>query len=369
MRRKIFLESITIVMILTLSGVIFVSAQEKQDEPPIESREITSLDFQKKRPLKASSEGSNTPTGSSGGGGGNRTGNSPNNVGQKGIGTTSQVIKPKQKYTLVNRISPKKPKSSKSKPPADNKGGVTAGTGKAQTNYQTEEVGVTFWRLRPIKNGESGSVPTLPVKINESGAREHWTAERVNSRTKFKKGDRVRLTIESPRDGHLYIVNREFYTDGTTSDAALIFPTLRTRGGDNRVTAGALVEIPASTDSIPYFTVNSKSENYAGEELLIIISPSPIKLPFEIDRNAQTLTRDQVEKWLDDWGSFVDIYDGAGGEGIAYTTAEAEAALNVQSRKLTQEEPVPQTMYRVWTTKTNQILLVPVRMMAQKIPE
>ena len=59
-------------------------------------------------------------------------------------------------------------------------------------------------------------------------------------------GDRVRLTIESSNNGYLYVIDRELDADGTKSDPYLIFPTARTREGDNAVRGGRLVDIPGS---------------------------------------------------------------------------------------------------------------------------
>ena len=50
-----------------------------------------------------------------------------------------------------------------------------------------------------------------------------------------------------------------------------------------------------------------------------------------------------MEKWFNDWASRTDVYDADDGEGVAYTRTEAEA---VNTRSLTQEEPLPQTIYR-----------------------
>ena len=42
--------------------------------------------------------------------------------------------------------------------------------------------------------------------------------------TPLRDGDRMRLSIEAPWDGYLYVLNREQYADGSTSDPYLIFP-------------------------------------------------------------------------------------------------------------------------------------------------
>lgn len=328
--------------IISIVICIFAAASSAwtQKDEDTTSRSITSLDFQAQRPK-------------SGGGKIDGSVKKSNYSSAKRKQNIAVVTGAKRRYNFVKKNSIE--------------GNITLQTDKSKnpnssnSRSKTEQLGVTFWRLRPLESDETDA-PTFPVRLNNGT--ENWTAERVSSTTKFKKGDRVRFTIESSRSGYLYIVNREFYTDGTSGDAELIFPTLRTRGGDNRVTAGSLVEIPAATDSVPYFTIKPRRADYAGEEILAIISP--VKIPgIEIEMRAQTITREKVQKWLGDWSADVAVYDAADGEGIAYTTAEAQASTTT-SRALTQEEPLPQTIFRV-QARANQPLLVSFQMQA-KIP-
>jgi hypothetical protein len=44
-------------------------------------------------------------------------------------------------------------------------------------------------------------------------------------------------------EGYLYVIDREQYEDGTLGEPVQIFPTTRTRGGDNSVKPGSLIEI------------------------------------------------------------------------------------------------------------------------------
>ncbi|MEZ5426364.1 MAG: DUF4384 domain-containing protein [Pyrinomonadaceae bacterium] len=299
---------IAVILSLILATAGF--AQEKQDDdddPP--TRSITSKDFKAKRAK------------SSGGA-----------ARKKSVTTNSN-----RRYRHSRRKTVARKKSA---------GTVKMPVGEKTPVFQTEELGVTFWRLRPLKSFEvkAPGISTISVKI-DSRRWEDWTAERVNSTTRFSPGDRVRFTIESPRTGYLYIINREFYTDGSVGEASLIFPTLRTRGGDNRVRAGSLIEVPAASDGVAYFTITPRREDYAGEELAVIITKDPIP-GIEIGRQPIRLTPERVAQWIEDWGSTMDIYDAEDGEGIAYSVEESDAA-NSTSRELTQEEPLPQTLYRV----------------------
>lgn len=322
-------------LLLASLSLLCANLSLAQKDEDINTRSITSLDFQAKRPKAGDGMNASVKT----------TVKSTNAKRRKNIAV---ITNSKRRYNLVKKIPPKV--SAAVKPNGTKQNG--------QKTLKTEELGVTFWRLRP-KNEDDDDAPTFRVKVNNEV--ENWTAERVGSNTKFRKGDKVRFTIESSRTGYLYIINREFYADGTAAPAEMIFPTLKTRnGGDNRVTAGNLIEIPGAEVAFPYYNVNPKRPDYAGEELLIIITPE--KLPVEIGMKAQPVGAELLQKWMGDWLAEVEIFDAADGEGVAYTRAEAEAA-NSQSRALTQEEPLPQTIYRV-KISADSPLVVPFQMQA-----
>jgi Domain of unknown function (DUF4384) len=316
------LRFITGIFGLMLS-VFCVSVLGQDDFPG--SRSITSLDFKNNRKPKDP-------------GAAIKPSAKPNVQRQKAIAV---ITNSRRKYNLIKRIAVKK------------------STGQKIIKPKVEELGVTFWRLRPFETNDEGA-PLFPVRVGEKF--QDWTAERVASSTNFKKGDRVRFTVESSRTGYLYIANREFYTDGTTGAANIIFPTLRTRGGNNRVEAGSLIEIPSASDSVPYFTIKPRRTDYAGEELIVLILPN--ELPnFEKTLRAQPVTPENLTKWFADWESLVDVYDAEDGIGTAYTEIEAIAA-NAASRSLTQEEPLPQTIFRV-SLKPSAPMFVAFRMNAE----
>lgn len=327
----------SIVCLVIMGGMVWA-----QDEQPAD-RSINSLDFQAQRPKAAA--------GKAGGGAASKPAAKISNAKRrKNIHVVSNA---KRRYNLVKRVSAVKPKVAS---PVKINGSIKTSVNQ-NAPLENEQLGVTFWRLRPLQTDEEDA-PVFPVKTNK--ATENWTAERVGSATRFQKGDRVRFTIESSRAGFLYIVNREFYADGTKGEADIIYPTLRNRGGDNRVEAGSLIEIPPATDSFPYFNVNPKKADYAGEEIIVVVSPVKFE-DIELQLKAQGITREKLEKWLADWAATVDIYDAEDGEGVALTTSETEIS---GSRGLTQEEPLPQTIYRV-KTRADIPLVVPFQMQAR----
>ena len=215
-----------------------------------------------------------------------------------------------------------------------------------------EVLGVTIWKLRPPKSEDNKEARLLLQDESSSDAVE-WTPERVEAETPFSAGDRVRLGIESPRDGYLYVIDREQYADGSSSDSYLIFPTLRNRGGDNAVKAGKLIELPARSA----FRLKPLREDYRGEFLTVIVSDAPLK-EIQVGPSMIKLEAALVSKWERDWRVPFERYELEGGAGKPYTKSEKEAGME-GARLLTQEDDLPQTLYRI-TSKPGQPLLVSI---------
>jgi hypothetical protein len=206
------------------------------------------------------------------------------------------------------------------------------------------QLGLTIWRLRPATAADTGA----RILVQREDESIEFIPQRVSADSPLVIGERIRLSFESPRAGYLYVINREEYADGSLGEPVLIFPTTRTRNGDNQVGAGKLVEIPAQEDRPNYFTLQqSKLANtrQTGELLTVIVTSKPLE-GITIGPKALTLSNEQVEQWEREWGARTEIFDLSGGAGKNWTKAEQEAGAN-GTRQLTQEEPEPQTIYRV----------------------
>jgi len=154
----------------------------------------------------------------------------------------------------------------------------------------SEEIGVTVWRLRPSQSSDVGA----RVVVLDGLRQTEMTPERIEADTPLNIGDRVRLTIESPRPGFLYIIDREQYADGSFGEPMLIFPTLHTRGGDNRVAPGRLIDIPAQEDQYSYFTAQptGNRRDQIAEVLTVIAGapPPPVSAAPMVAVNCVSLT-------------------------------------------------------------------------------
>ncbi len=213
-------------------------------------------------------------------------------------------------------------------------------TEKPQPLKQSDSfVGITIWRLRPSQTGDEAT-------LSDDG--KQLTPQRVESETALKEGDLVRLTIEAPKEGHLYVIDREQYSDNSMSEPYLIFPVRRIRGGDNAVKAGRIIEIPDQTDNPPYFTLRRSKPGQTAELISVLVSPKPlpgVKIGPEASRGALKLSEQQVAEWESKWDGQAERFELEEGAGKPWTKAEQQAGLG--TRLLVQEEPLPQTLYRI----------------------
>jgi hypothetical protein len=215
---------------------------------------------------------------------------------------------------------------------------------------KTAVVGVTVWRLRPSKQSDDEAVRQL---IYEQG---EWTPERISAGTPLGEGSRVQLTIESPRSGYIYVFDREVFSDNTFGEPFLIFPNLNINGGNNRVSAGRVIEIPASTDKPPFYTLKRSGINHEGENITVIVTDKPLN-DLVIGRSAIRISTEQFDSYQKQWGALTEQLELEGGSGLAKNKVEKNAGEG--KRALTQNDSPPQTIYRV-LAKPNQPLLVTV---------
>jgi hypothetical protein len=221
-------------------------------------------------------------------------------------------------------------------------------------------LGVTIWRLQPAAPADAARGVTIP-----SGPNETWLPLRTEVGAGLAEGQRVRLSLEASRKGYLYVIDREQYADGSSGEPNLIFPTLRIREGNNEVKAGRVVEIPDFTDRPPFFTMKRSRRDQVGEVLTVLITSAPLP-GLQIGRSPLVLARELVQEWERKWSAPSKQLELAGGAGRPYTQAEREAGES-QARLLTQEDPLPQTMYRVASKPEEPVMVaVPLKMRIER---
>lgn len=205
------------------------------------------------------------------------------------------------------------------------------------------QVGVTLWRFRPSTSGDR-----TKELVEEEGEPEktEWSLERMEEGTLLSPGQKVRLSIESlSRDGFLYVINREEYADGSLGDARLIFPTKKTAEGATRVKAGRMVYIPGPRG---YFRIkpSSSPKGHVAEVLTVLVSSKPLIDSARLANTAITLSKEEVEAWEKKWATQATKFEMEGGAGRVMTEREQSAASS-DAASLSQDDPVPQTIYRL----------------------
>jgi hypothetical protein len=238
-----------------------------------------------------------------------------------------------------------RPRKNPKRPPSDQDTGAKA------------LIGITIWRLRgPETQATTDKPRSLEHKAEITPS--NLAAERVETNTLFREGELIRIGIEVPHDGFLYVIDREVYADGSLGNPFLIFPTKLTRGGDNKVYPGRLVEIPAQTDRPPYFTFERTRKDQVSERLTIIVSP--FKLAIEIPYRASRLERSLVTKWENLWSRSSEHREATGNAGTRRTRVEQEAVEG--KRLLARGDPLPQTIFRATVRPGSPLLItVPLR--------
>ncbi len=310
-------------LILFLSLLFAVTTRAQESEP--RTREITSDDFVKKRPARKS----------------------------KGVRVKKASRYRKKRYKYARKTKRRKRRRSR---PKRRKKVLAKKNVVAKKKRVAAQVGVTMWKLRPAKAGETG--PFVSVKLSDSldGV---WTPERVGGETIFREGDRIRLAIESSQKGFLYVINSEIYDDGTIGDPFLIFPASLDK--NNRVEPGILVDIPDQTERYPYFLIQTKRRDYAGESLLVIITQKPLT-NLKIDASGKIRNADVIDEFED--SASAEMFSRTDGIGSTLTLDERDATcgngkrgLSVvygkpgkpcgpATRRLTLNSPPPQTIYK-----------------------
>lgn len=206
---------------------------------------------------------------------------------------------------------------------------------------QATHLGLTIWRLRRAMDAEVGE----RIIVQEEGETVEWIPERVKTGAPLRIGEKIRLSFESQQAGYLYVINREQYADGSLGEPLLIFPTTRTRNGDNQVVAGRLIEIPAQDDRPNFFTMRRGRMDQTGEQLIVLITPQPLP-DLAIGATPLKLSEDVVKRWEQSWGPEVATFEMAPGGLRTWTKVEREAGADT-TRRLTQADPAPQTIFRI----------------------
>lgn len=222
-----------------------------------------------------------------------------------------------------------------------------------------ELVGVTIWRLRAASDQDPESAPR--ELFQEDGQQLQYVYERADSKTGFREGDRLRLSVEYPRAGrfYLYVIDREEYRDGTLGPPTLIYPSKSTPEDGNLLAPGRALSLPAYNDPRPFFRLrrNPRRQDQVSERLTLIISQSKLTLGNGELVGPLKLEEGLVAQWEQDGGArAAKEYEMPGGAGRPRTREEKDADVN--SKDLDQVAPLPQTAYEIRANVSGKVSLI-----------
>lgn len=229
----------------------------------------------------------------------------------------------KKRSIVAEYFTQHRPKSNKRIRPTRKDIYLLASEPLPEETTERLQIGLTIWKLQRTFAAHS--------------TRTQLISKRVEAATQFRDGDLLRLSIESPQAGYLYVIDRDLFTDGSSGKTNLIFPT---RDEDNRLEAGKLIDIPGQ-DQLPFKA--SPASNQSGELLTLIVTSTPLTLP--LTQDALPISSQQLAEWEESFGGLSERFEMVGGAGQARTTVELLAASGREGRQLTRDDPGPQTIY------------------------
>jgi hypothetical protein len=226
------------------------------------------------------------------------------------------------------------------------------------------DLGVTFWRLRDAKPADPPEAKErIAVRRHNVDQQAEMTPERADPAAEFADGELLRLSVEVPVEGYLYIIDREQYVDGTTSAPYLIFPSQQDVGKNDKGVPGRLLFVPNEKDDFELKRIDPGSPTKAAELLTVILSPTPLKelAPLAPNEETRKLDPQQFASWMDAWKARTWRFEQQGGLSAIITRAE-RAAGAAGHTTMTDEDALPQTVYHVGRKLTAPIYVeVPIR--------
>jgi hypothetical protein len=206
-------------------------------------------------------------------------------------------------------------------------------------------IGFTAWRTRPATARDSEDAARETIDSQE------MASERIADY--ISDGDRLYLGVESltgaflpDKGGYLYVINREQYADGAFGRARLIFPTLLTYAGQNRVKPGQPIVLPETNRP---FIIKRSSPTQVAETYTVILSPWEFRLPEPLSNRAMELSNNLVADLERQYDGRVYRATLRGGVGQIRTKREQIIGIRATidtAEPLTQDEPLPQICYR-----------------------
>jgi len=243
-------------------------------------------------------------------------------------------------------------------------------------------LGITLWRIRPATEAEIKDPKVSTEEMAWDGQEHRVVVTRMSDESPITEKDLIQMTVEylpdrtgadampSNQAGYLYVINREQFGNDL-KNARLIFPTLLTYDGDNRLLTGKTVTLPGPKRPFRIKRGDDHRQAQAYETYTIILSPVLLdsELPEDLGRTAMALSPGLLKRWEERWNVSEAKADLLGRSGQARTQRELEASGDIDdvrstedtAKDLTQDDPPPQTVFRK-VVKPGETMLVTIRL-------
>jgi hypothetical protein len=176
--------------------------------------------------------------------------------------TSGSATRPPRKRPRPGPTPTKSPEKSGSTGSTDSKGSKGSPGPTAKTSDS-----------RPV------NTPRLGIGLTLFSRDSNGLAVRVAPDRVFRKGDRVRILLETNTDGYLYIFNRT-----NEGPPVMIYPDAELDEGGNYLQAHVPFEIPAADASDERLRWFAFDENAGTEKVVFVFSREPLKdVPIEDD--------------------------------------------------------------------------------------
>ncbi len=236
--------------------------------------------------------------------------------------------------------------------------------GAPPRNMTYVTVGFTLWRIHVANDAQSKDPKVQKEHMSWDEQDHEVVVTRMSDVNPIPDQELIQMTIEylpsggeveANRARYLYVINREQFSDGKLRNARLIFPTLKTYDGDNRVLPGKTVTLP--NPERPFIISRAVSQGpQVSEAYTIILSPVSLnsELPQPLSNKAMNLSEELLATWEKRWRAVEVRADLRNGVGQARTEREIDSNGDLEETRgtkdsaedLTQSDPPPQTVFR-----------------------
>jgi len=168
---------------------------------------------------------------------------------------------------------------------------------------------------------------------------EQRTPVRVAAGSPWAEGERLRISVETTRNGYLYVLGRAVFANGAKGGASLLFPAA---GQDNHLAPGGVIQIPGTSS----FKLTRERGDQVNETLTFLILSEPVAPP---------LNSEKIVAWEGRWKTPMRGLEEDSQIGRAITRAEMHAGAD-RSILLTSDDALPQTMFQCRTASRDPVI-------------